>query len=111
MSNLQNEILSEMKQEFIEDAMTVQYTAKELKEILIKEEIKMIETTTDWEEIQESITLYKNGLIALETHNRNVAFYMGLIKNREEDSKKIAEELKASRGDDSAKNEGDKRGE
>ena len=109
MSNLQNEALSEIKQEFLEDNMPIEYTAKELKEILIKEEIKIIETVTDWEGMEESTRDFMAGLIPSETHYRNIAFYMGLIKNREEGSKKIAKELRDSRGDDSAEHEGDRK--
>ena len=111
MSCKQNDNYEEAKQEAIEERETKEYTKKELIEMINREMIKVILTITDWKEIDESMSDYKNGLISLETHNRNVAFSMGLIEKRAEDSKKIMQELKDDRGDNSAKNEGDRKGE
>ena len=90
MSNKQNDIIEETKQDAIAERT---YTVKELKDILNKEMIKLIEAMTDWGKIAECWKDYSKGIIDKEILNERIEFHMGLIKARTEDSKKVREEL------------------
>jgi hypothetical protein len=87
MSNQQNDIFYESLEEAKEELQN------KLKDIVNKELIKMIQAVSDWQAIEETLRDYRNGLLPKEQMEQKVALYMGFIKNRIKDTKKVREEL------------------
>jgi len=88
MSNLQNDVFFECWAEAKEEL------ERNKKEIVEKELIKMIESVSDWQVIEETLRDYSNGLLSKEQMEEEVAFYIGGIEKRTKDSEKISIEEK-----------------
>lgn len=88
MSNLQNDTFFECWAEAKEEL------ERNKKEIVEKELIKMIESVSDWQVIEETLRDYSKGLLSKEQMEEEVAFYIGGIEKRTKDSEKISKELK-----------------
>ncbi|MFA5442051.1 MAG: hypothetical protein WC288_01935 [Candidatus Paceibacterota bacterium] len=88
MSNLQNDVFFECWAEAKEEL------ERNKKEIVEKELIKMIQSVSDWQVIEETLRDYSNGLLSKEQMEEEVAFYIGGIEKRTKDSEKISIEEK-----------------
>jgi len=88
MSNLQNDVFFECWAEAKEEL------ERNKKEIVEKELIKMIQSVSDWQVIEETLRDYSKGLLSKEQMEKEIAFYLGGIEKRAKDSEKISIEEK-----------------